>query len=173
MKITMKLGLIVLGVSVIAGCSSTSTDADIRHETDQAVQTASDQLNNLANLTDEHVQSVKNGTMNGRDDVTIGEVMDAFFDGPTWQYFSGTDEDTEETYDVVEFTGYFLYNEKSAKARIQFLLHEDGTFEMGAGSYNDIDQSELVLGLLMDKVYETYDAGNAPDAGEEDTTEQP
>jgi len=152
---------LMLSAAMLAGCSSTVTDADVRHETDQAVQEASDQLNNLANLTDEHVQFVKGGTFNSRDDVTLGEVMEAFFDGPTWQYFSGTDEESGETYDVVEFTGHFLYNEKSAKARIQFILHEDDTFEMGAGSYNDIDQSALVLGALIEKVYESYDEGDA------------
>lgn len=165
-KLKIKAAGLMLGAAMLAGCSSTVTDADVRHETDQAVQEASDQLNNLANLTDENVLAVKNGTFNEREDVTLGEVMEAFFDGPTWQYFSGTDEETGETYDVVEFTGYFLYNEKSAKARIQFILHEDDTFEMGAGSYNDIDQTALVLGAMIEKVYESYDEG---EAAEEDT----
>jgi len=164
-KLKVKAVGLMLGAAMLAGCSSTVTDADVRHETDQAVQEASDQLNNLANLTDEHVLSVKNGTFNEREDVTLGEVMEAFFDGPTWQYFSGTDEESGETYNVVEFRGHFLYNEKSAKARIQFILHEDDTFEMGAGSYNDIDQSALVLRALIEKVYESYDEGDA--AGED------
>ncbi|OWR30773.1 hypothetical protein CDO73_09280 [Saccharibacillus sp. O23] len=164
MKRAFQTGMLAFGIVLAAGCSSASTDADMRHDADQAMQTASDQLNNLADMNDERVLSVKNGTMNGRSDVTLGEAMEAFFDGPTWHYFSGTDDETEETHDVVEFTGYFMYNEKSAKARIQFILHEDDTFEMGAGSYNDIDQSALVLGALMDKVYESYDADHAPTA---------
>lgn len=166
MKLRIMAGCLTLAVVVATGCSSVSTDADVRHEADKAVQTASDQLNNLANLADEHVAFVKNGTMNNRDDVTLGEVMGAFFDGPTWQYFSGTDDETGETFDVVEFTGHFLYNDKSAKARIQFILHEDDTFEMGAGSYNDIDQTALVLGVLIDKVYESYDEEHAVTAAD-------
>ncbi|QDH21998.1 hypothetical protein [Saccharibacillus brassicae] len=161
MRLRIIAGCLAFSVVVATGCSSVSTDADVRHEADKAVQTTSDQLNNLANLADEHIGFVKNGTMNNRDDVTLGEVMDAFFDGPTWQYFSGTNDETGDTFDVVEFTGYFLYNEKSAKARIQFILHEDDTFEMGVGSYNDIDQTALVLSLLMDKVYESYDEEHA------------
>lgn len=171
MKRAIQNGILAFGIVLTAGCSSESIDADVRHEADQAAQTATDQLNSLADLNDERVLSVKNGTMNGRTDVTLGEVMDAFFDGPTWHYFSGTDKETEASYDVVEFTGYFMYNEKSAKARIQFILHEDDTFEMGAGSYNDIDQNALVLSALIDKVYETYDAEHAPTASAAKTNE--
>ncbi|MGN1410365.1 MAG: hypothetical protein ACI4XJ_09330 [Eubacteriales bacterium] len=143
---------------LLTGCENTS---DI---TDQVV--------NVAQMLDENVVSVKNGTNSNYPDITYGEAFEAFFAQPAWKYFEGTQEgedidgdgapDTEaKTVDVVEFAGYCIYQDVEVKALIQFILDKDaGTFSAEYLSFNEVPQNMLVLGALIDKAFETAAAGN-------------
>ncbi len=71
------------------------------------------------------VQTVKESALSEYSSAPLGEVFDAFFSNPKWEYFKS---DTDE--DVVEFTGDAMYGEEAGHTTIQFLLYEDLTFEL-------------------------------------------
>lgn len=124
-----------------------------------------DQIANVAQLDDPHVLSVKNATPHAYPNQTYGEAFENFFGSPTWKYFVGTKEasdedgdgepDSEETdVDIVEFTGYCMYGDVDVKARIQFTLNqEDNTFRATYLSFNDIPQNMLMLHDLIETVF--------------------
>ena len=112
----------------------------------------SDQVQNVVDKEDEHVVGVKNGYPSAIPDITYGQAFENFFGSPTWKYFEG--ENGEQ---VVEFTGYCTYQDVKVKARMQFLLSEDGkSFETGALSFNDVPQSTLIANGLVYKAFEEY-----------------
>lgn len=89
-----------------------------------------------------------------------GDVFDEFFGSPTWKYFEA---DTGEQ--VVEFTGYCIYQDVEVKARLQFILDmENETFESGAMSFNDVPQLELITTAMIQKAFENYMEENGMEA---------
>ena len=101
---------------------------------------------------DEHVMFVKNGTPEAWPDITYDEAFSKFFSNRHWRYFKS---DTGE--DVVEFTGDCIYREAQVTVRMQFILDvENGTFETGAMSFNDVPQILLVEYALIEKVFDSY-----------------
>lgn len=144
-----------------------------------------DQAANIAQAEDEHVLGVKGGTSTAYPGKTFGEAFDSFFTAPTWKYFvgtkEGTDEDgdgkpdsTEENVGVVEFTGYCTYQDVEVKALVQFTLSGDGeTFEASYLSFNEVPQNMLMLSALMEAAFTDSDveaqqqgtAGASPDSG--------
>ncbi len=132
-----------------------------------------DQAANIIQAEDEHVLGVKGGTPNAYPGKTFGEAFENFFGSPTWKYFVGTregsDEDgdgkpdyIEENIDIVEFTGYCTYQGVEVKARIQFTLSkEDDTFSATYLSFNEVPQSMLMLSALMEKVFTDEDVAEA------------
>lgn len=156
-------GLIV--VMLLTGCSETDV---------------TDQVANVAQAEDEHVLAVKGGVNTNYPDKTYGEAFDAFFSAPTWKYFKGTKESSdedgdgnpdseEENVDVVEFTGYCTYQDVDVKAVIQFTLNDDDTFTASYLSFNEVPQNMLMLSQLLDTVF-TYD-DNAGTESTEDSEE--
>ena len=124
-----------------------------------------DQVANIVQEEDPHIQGVKNGYPDSYPNKTYGQYFDNFFSTPTWKYFVGTqegpddDEDgkpdyTEENVDIVEFTGYCIYQDVKVKALIQFTLNEDDTFSATYLSFNDVPQDTIVLSALLEKVFE-------------------
>lgn len=110
------------------------------------------ELNEDEEISDEHVLFVKNGYPSSYPDCNYGDVFDFFFASPTWKYFEG-----ENGEDVVEFTGYCIYLEQEVKARLQFILDMDnGTFETGAMSFNDVPQTQLITVALIEKAFSEY-----------------
>lgn len=123
-----------------------------------------DQIANVVQSEDEHVLSVKNGTNSNYPGKTYGEAFDSYFDSPAWKYFKGikegTDEDgdgkpdsEEEDVDVVEFTGYCLYQDVRVKALIQFTLNDDDTFSATFLSFNDVPQNMFMLVDVIENVF--------------------
>lgn len=120
---------------------------------DEATE-VSDQVQSVMDQEDEHVLGVKNGYPETIPDITYGEAFESFFGSPTWKYFEA---DTGE--DVVEFTGYCTYQDTEVKARLQFILSEDGeSFETGALSFNDVPQTTLIANAMVYKAFEEYAA---------------
>lgn len=140
-----------------------------------------DQVANVVQAENENVLFVKEGVPDKYPDKTYGEAFESFFISPTWKYFEGTlertDENgdgepdgTEENADIVEFTGYCTYQEVEVKARIQFTLDKEaGTFEATYLAFNEVPQNKLYLAALMDKVF-TGEAGDEIELAQE--TEQ-
>ena len=125
----------------------------------------SDQLQSVLDKEDEHVISVKNGYPNAIPDITYGEAFESFFGSPTWKYFEA---DIGEQ--VVEFTGYCTYHDAEVKARLQFILSEDGeTFETGALSFNDVPQTTLIANAMVYKAFEEYASDHDIEIDEDDT----
>ena len=57
----------------------------------------------------------------------------------------------------MEFTGRCTYMDQEVKARLQFILSDDGkTFEHGALSFNDVPQSALITSALIYKAFVSY-----------------
>lgn len=154
---------------MLGGCSQT-TAKDVQETAEDVAKEVADQVENIADSEEEHVLSVKNGHLEQYPENPIGEAFDSFFGSPTWKYFKGTDtgdneesiNDTEHNVDVVEFTGYCTYQDVEVKARLQFILNEDGTFTTGALSFNDVPQSQLITAAMMEKIFE-QDITKAPE----------
>lgn len=174
---TKKLIFIVAmaaALCMLGGCSQT-TAKDVQETAEDVAKEVADQMENIADSEEEHVLSVKNGYLEQYPENPIGEAFDNFFGSPTWKYFKGTDtggngesiNDTEHNVDVVEFTGYCTYQDVEVKARLQFILNEDGTFTTGALSFNDVPQSQLITAAMMEKIFEQnmQDKENASDNG--------
>lgn len=116
-----------------------------------------DQVMGIAQSNDEHVLGVKYGTPYDYPDITYGEAFEAFFGSPTWTYFKGTREGSDEEYDIVEFTGTCLYQTVKVTARIQFTLSQDGqTFEATYLAFNDVPQTNVLLYGLIEKAFSDY-----------------
>lgn len=151
----MKKGLAILMSAFLL--VSLSTSCDTNEITDQAM--------NIVHISEEHVQSVKNGTSTIYPEKTWGEAFDSFFTAPTWKYFSGIlegpDENgdgkpdyTETDVDIVEFTGYCNYRGTDVKARVQFQLNsEDDSFTASFLAFNEVPQNMVLLNLLIAKAF--------------------
>lgn len=163
--------LLVLGcVEVLAGCGEIN-DKDVKELSDttkDVVKEVADQAANIRDSEEEHVLSVKGGHPESYPNATYGKAFEDFFAYPTWKYFKGTkegsDEDgdgkpdtEEENVDIVEFTGYCTYQDVEVKALIQFTLNDDDTFTATYLSYNDVPQNNLMLWGLLEKVFEDYE----------------
>lgn len=136
-----KLGIIALLLTVISGCSV---------ESKQTAKALEDQLVSIADSNDPYVLSVKNGYPVDRPDQLYGDTFEQFFGSPTWTYFKA--EDGEH---VVEFTGNMMYMDSEVKARLQFIVNDDlETFEVGALSFNEVLQDQLITNAVLQTVFE-------------------
>lgn len=164
-----KIILIVLAVLAAFFLLSTCTQSapkDTQKKAESTAKEVADQVTNIADSDNEYVLAVKNGINSNYPDTTYGEAFDNFFSYPTWKYFNGTlegpddDEDgkpdyVEENIDVVEFTGYCMYHDAEVKVRLQFHVDMDaGTFEVGAMSYNDVPQTNIMTAALLQTAFE-------------------
>ncbi|MEJ8304767.1 hypothetical protein [Saccharibacillus sacchari] len=100
-----------------------NVDATVNADIDTATTTI---IENYEDYDPEAVVSaVTEGALTRYSSEPIGEVFDAFFSNPNWEYFKSETDD-----DVVEFTGDAMYGEEQVHTTIQFLLYEDLTFEL-------------------------------------------
>lgn len=173
--------LLAVGMIGITGCGATDDIQKAAQEqkewTDEhnardngmtSKEALEKEVGDILDSEDENVLMVKNGTNNNYPDVTYGEAFETYFGTPTWQYFKGTQEGsdddgdgepdyTNEEVDVVEFTGYCTYDDVEVKALIQFVVDKkEGTFEAEYLSFNDVPQSSSQLSSLLESVFETY-----------------
>lgn len=100
---------------------------------------------------DEHVQMVRNGTMNMRPNVPVGEAFDQFFKDGEWKYFEATDNSK-----VVEFSGKCSWEGKTATATIQFIITGDKSFQLGHTDINGVSLNKLESTAMVEKVLESY-----------------
>ena len=120
---------------------------------------------------DRHITFVKEGSPLAYPDQTYGEAFETFFVGPTWEYFEGSTEDSDEVSDVVEFTGYCTYEGVKVLALVQFTLDmDDRTFEATYLSFNDVPQTELMLLALIDAAFTNEDLDTAVNTASEPDT---
>lgn len=147
--------LVVLFVITFAQVVFNGNSSENRE--DYSGQDIEDQIGNILQQEDEHVQMVKNGYPEMYPDLKYGEVFEAFFSNPTWTYFHA-----ETGEDVVEFTGNCIYRDQEVKARLQFILDmENNTFQAGALSFNDVPQTELITSALISTAFQSYQEENS------------
>lgn len=82
--------------------------------------------------SDKYVKLVKNGTLQMAPNIKIGKAFDNFFENPKWESFESSDKER-----VVEFNGNMTYNNKPATSKIQFIIKNDTSFELGAVQINN------------------------------------
>lgn len=46
-----------------------------------------------------------------------------------------------------------MYEDTNVKARLQFVVNEDGSFETGALSFNDVPQNQIITNAVISAVF--------------------
>ena len=123
---------------------------------------AGNDVEQTAKKEDPHIVFVKEGSPVSYPDKTYGDAFDAFFASPSWKYFKGSDDNSDESYDVVEFTGYCTYQDVQVQACLQFTLDvDDSSFEATYLSFNDVPQNMLMLAALIEAAITNEDLDTA------------
>ena len=155
-------------IMVICGLMCCACGSSAEHTVDVLTDEIIDQTSNIVQMTDENVLAVKKGHPNSYPDITYEDAFEAYFGDPTWKSFVGTQEGPDENgdgepdytvdnVDVVEFTGYCMYQNVKVKALIQFALdNEEGTFTSEYLSFNDVPQNMFMLYGLIEDVFDDY-----------------
>lgn len=135
-RLALLLTLPVIGLGLgLGACSSNSTGLPVDVpfvDTDSAA-----------------VKSVKNGSLQGCPQSSLGEMADAFFSDPEWSDFNST-----TGAQVVELRGQMLLDNSPASALVQFEVDSLAGFEAVYLELNGISQNRLVLSVLLDKMCE-------------------
>jgi hypothetical protein len=139
---------------ILVGCSE---DAGVKIK--DLGKTLEDQVENVIDKDNPYVLSVKGGYLTDNPDQLFGETFEDFFGSPTWKYF-----EAESGEDIVEFTGYMMYAETEVKARFQFIVLEDETFEISALSFNDVPQNKLITDSVLNVVFNLEEFNNVTDS---------
>jgi len=127
---------------------TTACSAETEKAMNDITKAAEDQAADIASSNNPYVLSVKNGHFIDYPKRTLEEAFEGFFGSPTWKHFEA---DTGEQ--IVEFTGFMIYEEAEVKARLQFIVNEDTSFEPGALSFNDVPQNELTTNAVIAAVF--------------------
>lgn len=99
---------------------------------------------------DQYVQMVKEGTLNGYPQKTVGEAFDGFLKNPKWE--SGLSDDDQR---FVNVTGKILYYDEEVNLAVQFIVDEkSGSFEYNACRINDVPQNNLTFWGLLEAIYD-------------------
>ncbi|MFF2482357.1 hypothetical protein [Paenibacillus sp. NPDC058071] len=136
-----KITCLAVLFAVLSGCSIIPND--LIHNVKQQLQSSAEERN-------PYVLTVKNGNPVALPDQLFGDTFERFFANPAWTYFR-----SESAKHVVEFTGNMMYKDTEVTARLQFIV-DDGMdyFEVGALSFNEVPQTELVKMAMLEKVFE-------------------
>lgn len=100
---------------------------------------------------EKYVNLVKEGTFENHKGITIEEGFEKYFENSTWKYVN-----SEEGYNLVEFTGCFNQNGEEILTVIQFHIYDNNTFEPSYLSFVDASKDKNTLYDLIDKVMNSY-----------------
>ncbi|MFF2482356.1 hypothetical protein [Paenibacillus sp. NPDC058071] len=135
-----KMAYLALLFTVLSGCSLMPNEF---------IQKVKQQLQSAAEEDNPYVLYVKNGYPEELPDQLYGETFERFFANPSWTYFLS--EDLEH---IVEFKGKMSYMDTEVTARLQFIVYDETDyFELGALSFNEVPQTELVKMAMLEKVF--------------------
>lgn len=81
----------------------------------------------------------------------IKEAFEDFFRDCRWEYFESTEGEN-----IVEFYGTCTYGGGDGNVRMQFIIEDDGSGKLHTISVNEEIQPELVQGLFLLKIFESY-----------------
>ena len=151
------LALLTAMMLLVSACSSATVDG--------AGKELEDAITNVTDADNKYVQMVKGGYRSDDPDTTYEEAFTAFFGAPRWKYF-----ESDDGKDVVEFTGDCTYRDAPVKARIQFVVDEEGgTFEATYLAFNEVPQDALTLSAVIAKAFEKNETLPAPTTKAADT----
>ena len=108
-------------------------------------------LGGCADSYDKQVQMVRNGTMDLNPKVPVGPAFDQFFTNGKWESFEAEDKSQ-----VVEFNGKCTWEDEPAKAIIQFILHNNKSFELGHVGINGVSLNRFASLAVVGKVLDSY-----------------
>ncbi len=104
--------------------------------------------------SDKYIQVVKEGTLDGYPQMTVGEAFDSFLADPEWE--SGI-SDADERF--VNVKGGITYYDEDAEILVQFIVDEENNlFQYNACEINGVPQNNLVFWNLLETIY----GGNDP-----------
>lgn len=98
--------------------------------------------------TEKMIDVVKEGFLSGYDRKMIGRAFDSYFENPSWEYF-----ESASGVDIVEFNGTCMYNSKSCKVKIQFIVRGEG-FKVDHFSIDNEVQTYDVYFDLLEEIYQ-------------------
>ena len=111
-----------------------------------------------------YINYVKEGSPEIYPNITYEEAFHDFFYNPKWKYF-----ESEKGADVVEFTGGCYYADTKVTVTMQFVLDiDDGTFTLEYFGMNDVPQTEFMMLVIIEKVFESYGTADTDHVIEED-----
>lgn len=103
----------------------------------------------LACTESKEVKLIKNGTLYGYQNKTLGKAIEGFFKDPTWEKIVGTDGNT-----YVNVRGKILYGDLEVEVILQYLVKSNGTFSFNAMEMDGVPQNIYVYNMLIQKMYE-------------------
>jgi len=93
---------------------------------------------------DQYVKAVKNSSLDMAPNIKIGQAFDKFFPDGEWKSL-----ETKDHKHVVQFDGSCQLNNVDAHMIIQFLIHNDGSFETYAMTINGISQNPFDMSIYL------------------------
>tara|TARA_B100000579_G_C22009953_1_gene479017 strand:+ start:68 stop:433 length:366 start_codon:yes stop_codon:yes gene_type:complete len=102
---------------------------------------------------DQSIQIIKNGSFNACGKANIGDLVNNFFDGPSWTAIESVDGRK-----YVNLEGEMTYDEIPADALVQFTapLTEYASFEINAFEINGVGQNQFMIGALVSAMCDEY-----------------
>lgn len=98
---------------------------------------------------DASINAVKNGTLDGYPQTTLGESLGNFLSNAKWESLKAEDGNT-----YVNVTGGITFDGRPADLALQYRVYDTGRFEYQALEINGVPQSTLVYWGLIEKIYE-------------------
>jgi hypothetical protein len=95
-----------------------------------------------------YIASVKGGYLESYPSQSVGSAVNVFISRPKWD--TGITEDGQR---IVNVTGEVLYMDEPAEILIQFMLHEDDSFEIYTMELNDIPINRLEQMGFIEAMY--------------------
>lgn len=99
-------------------------------------------------IQDKYVRLVKNGNFHSYPNHTIDKAVSSFFSNPRWKEITATDG-----YIYVNMRGGMSYNSTNVNVLLQFSILEDNTFTVNAFEINGIPQNQLMINILLGKMF--------------------
>tara|TARA_B100001113_G_C21044366_1_gene593839 strand:- start:464 stop:829 length:366 start_codon:yes stop_codon:yes gene_type:complete len=102
---------------------------------------------------DPTIQRIKDGTFNNCNKATIDDLVDNFFDYPSWTAIVASDGSR-----YVNLAGGMTYDGVPVDALVQFTapMYDSSSFEINAFEMNDIPQNQLMVGALVTAMCNEY-----------------
>jgi hypothetical protein len=122
----------------------------------------------LLGCGNDNVDLVKGGTLQSCPNITVEKMVNSFMGNPKWESLLADDNNH-----YVNISGDITYDEKDAKAVIQFKVNnENNSFEFNAFEINNEPMGELVASALVEKMCESARPSGSMNSEEQSNTNE-